>query len=559
MKTINKTTSIPLIASSILLSSNLLGATPPSSSDILRQTEPIKIEKQESILPEIKVPTYKAPMIASDIKIGVKGFKITNNNLFSEAELSSLLKEYENKELTFNDLNDAANIITKYYKEKGYFVSRGYIPVQELSKTDAIVEISVIEALFGKFTLVNNSLVDDATIQGFLYTFSNKVVSTPSLERQMLLLDDLAGVKVSNAEVFAGESVGTTDFGIETTAEPKYYGYAIADNYGSRYTGEYRLNIAGYVNSVSGRGDLLGINALGSNTGDMANGRVSYATPLGYSGFSLDSSIAYTTYEIGKEFENLDIKGKNTTFDIGVQYPLIKTRNHTLETSLTYAYKDATDEDNYQADREKKVNSLKFALSDTLKTLSGALESSIAITSGDVALNDYAKSNDTLQIDGKFIKLNLSLGYTHAFPKNLSLSTKLSGQTSLCSNLDGGEDFSAGGAYGVRAYTDSELSGDKGYLASLELSYTLPQIKMINHTLSLFADHAKVWDNKEPVVGVNPESRLLSAGGVGYNLAFKDFSLKASYAHGFGADKTPTGDGGDTNLNRAFVQAMVRF
>ncbi len=106
MKTINKTTSISLIASSILLSSNLFGATPPSSSDILRQTEPIKIEKQESILPEIKVPTYKAPMVASDIKIGVKGFKITNNNLFSEAELSSLIKEYENKELTFNELVD---------------------------------------------------------------------------------------------------------------------------------------------------------------------------------------------------------------------------------------------------------------------------------------------------------------------------------------------------------------------------------------------------------------------------------------------------------------------
>mgnify|MGYP002641611467 FL=1 len=45
-------------------------------------------------------------MVASDIKIGVKGFKITNNNLFSEAELSSLIKEYENKELTFNELVD---------------------------------------------------------------------------------------------------------------------------------------------------------------------------------------------------------------------------------------------------------------------------------------------------------------------------------------------------------------------------------------------------------------------------------------------------------------------
>ena len=77
--------------------------------------------------------------------------------------------------------------------------------------------------------------------------------------------------------------------------------------------------------------------------------------------------------------------------------------------------------------------------------------------------------------------------------------------------------------------------------------------------MSLFVDHAKVWDNKDPLAGEEQESRLLSAGGVGYSLAYKDFSLKASYAHGFGADKTPTGDGTDTNLNRAFVQAMMRF
>lgn len=557
MKKIN----ISIITTSLLLGSSLYGVTPPSSSDILRQAEPIKVEKEPSILPQIKESSYKAPIVADKgVKIGVKNFTISQNSVMSEAELLGLIKEYEGKELTLNELNDVASILTKHYRNKGYFVSRAYIPAQELSKTEATVEIAIIEGLYGNFTLKNSSFVKDSVVQGFMDKLSSgEIISTKSLERQMMLVDDLGGVQITNVEIFPGAEVGKSDFTITSEAEAKYYGYVIADNYGSRYTGEYRLNVAGYINSLTKKGDVLGISAISSNSGDMANGRVSYNTPLGYSGLSLDSSVAYTTYEIGKEFENLDIKGKSSTFDIGVKYPLIKTRNHTLETSLTYAYKDATDEDNYQADREKKVNSLKLALSDSLKTISGAFESSIAITSGDIALNDYAKSNDTLQTDGKYTKLNVLLGYTQSLPKNFFLSTKISGQTSLQSNLDGGEDFSAGGAYGVRAYTDSELSGDKGYLASLELFYKLPQIKMLNHTLSLFADHAKVWDNKEVVAGVNPKSRLLSAGGVGYTLSFKDFSLKASYAHGFGADKTPTGDGDDTNLNRAFVQAMMRF
>jgi len=558
MKKIN----ISIITTTLLLGSSLYGVTPPKGSDILRQAEPIKVEKEQTPLLEIKESPYKAPIVADKgLKIGVKNFTISQNSVISEAELLGLIKEYEGKELTLNELNDVvASIITKHYRNQGYFVSRAYIPAQELSKTDATVEIAIIEGLYGNFTIKNSSLVKDTVVQGFMNKLiSGDIISTKSLERQMMLVDDLGGTQITNVEIFPGVEVGKSDFTIKSEAEAKYYGYAIADNYGSRYTGEYRLNVAGYINSLTKRGDLLGISALGSNTGDMANGRVSYATPLGYSGWSLDSSIAYTTYEIGKEFKNLDIKGKSTTFDIGVQYPLLKTRNHTLETSLTYAYKDAIDKDNYQADREKKVNSLKVGLSDSLKTLSGAFESSIAITSGDVALNDYAKSNDTLQIDGKFTKLNLSLGYTHALPKNFSLSTKLSGQAALYSNLDGGEDFSAGGAYGVRAYTDSELSGDKGYLASLEFSYKLPTSNGISHSALVFIDHARVWDNKEVVAGINPKSRPLSASGIGYNLSYKDFSLKASYAHGFGADKTPTGDGDDTNLNRAFVQAMMRF
>jgi len=556
---------LSIITTTLLLSSNLFGVTPPKSSDILRQAEPIKVQKESSILPEIKSGEYKAPMVADKgIKIEVSGFTILGNSAFKETELLNLIKEYKGKELTFNELNEIASIITKYYRNKGYFVARAYIPAQELKKTDATVEIAIIEGLYGNFTIKNSSLVKDESVQGFMDKLKGgDIISTKSLERQMLLIDDMGGVIVTNVDILPGSEVGKSDFILTSEAEPKYSGYAIADNYGSRYTGEYRLNVAGNINSLTKRGDVLGISALSSNTADMKNGRVSYATPLGYSGWSLDSALGYTTYKIGKEFEHLEIEGKSTTFDMGVTYPLIKTRNHTLETSLNYGYKTSTDKDNYQDDRKKNTNSLKLSLSDNLKTLwfnkAGSLQTSFSLTGGEVDLGDYAKSLDTIGADGKYGKANLSISQNQSLTQNLSLNTSLSGQIALNQNLDGGEDFSAGGAYGVRAYTDSELSGDKGYLASLELSYQLPVLKGVNHSLSTFVDHAKVWDNKEAVAGIEPEARLLSAAGIGYSLSFKNSSLKASYAHGFGGEKTPTGDGKDTNLNRAFVQMMVRF
>jgi hemolysin activation/secretion protein len=564
MKIINKIPTLSIIASSMLLSSNLFGATPPSSSDILRQVEPQKLEQKESMIPQIKAPIYKAPMVSDNgIKIGVKSFKITNNSVYSEDNLVSIIKGYEGKELTFSQLNEITSIITKYYRDNGYFVARAYIPAQELTKTDAIVEISVIEGNYGNMTIKNSSIVDSSIVQNYMDELKeNSVISTPSLERQILLIDDLGGVKVANAEILPGEKVGTSDFTITTESEPKYYGYVIADNYGSRYTGEYRANVAGYVNSLSGKGDVLGISTLSSNTADMKNARVNYNMPIGYSGLRFDSSLAYSTYKIGKEFKNLDINGNSTNFDMGLSYPIIKTRSHTLNTSLTYTNKIGNDEDNYQADRRKNINSLKLSLDDTLKTSlmekNGTLQSSISITSGNTDLNNYSKSIDTINSDGSYTKVNVSVSQNQSLIQNLSLLTSFKAQTALNRNLDGTEDLSVGGAYGVRSYTDSELSGDKGYLASLELNYDLPIINGIRHTASTFIDHAKVWNNIKTVSDTD-NSRELNDIGLGYNLSYKDFSLKTTYAHGFGADKTPTGDGDDTNLNRVFVQAMMRF
>jgi hemolysin activation/secretion protein len=553
------------MVSSLLLGSSLLGATPPSSSDILRQAEPPKLPQEVKTIPSIKSGEFKAPM-ADDkgAKIKVSGFTISNNTVFSDEVLLSLIQEYKGQELSIAGLNEVASIITKYYRDKGYFVARAYIPAQELDKDNAVVEIAVIEGLYGEFTMKNSSLVDTHIVQGFMDKLKGgDVVSTLSLERQMLLINDLSGARVTNAEIFPGVEVGQSDFTITIEDEAKYYGYAIVDNYGSRYTGEYRLNIAGFVNSLTNRGDVLGVSALSSNTSNLTNARVSYETPIGYDGLKANFALSQTDYEIAKEFKNLDIKGSSISFDAGLSYPIIKTRAHTLEISSKYNHKKSTDKDNYQDDRKKNVDSISLALNDRLNTSwfgrGGILNSSVGLTAGKVNLNSYAKSIDDANTDGNYEKLSFSISQNQSINKNLSLLASISAQTSLNKNLDGGEDFSVGGAYGVRAYGDSELSGDKGYLASLELTNQLPSFRGIDHSISAFIDHAKVWDNQKDVLGVSPQSRYLNAIGIGYNANYKNASIKATYAYGFGPDNATTSEGKHTSANKLLVQGMVRF
>ncbi len=53
-------------------------------------------------------------------------------------------------------------------------------------------------------------------------------------------------------------------------------------------------------------------------------------------------------------------------------------------------------------------------------------------------------------------------------------------------NLDGSEDFSLGGAYGIKVYPDGELSAENGYLFSTELKYKLPAFNELSSQVGVF-------------------------------------------------------------------------
>jgi hemolysin activation/secretion protein len=272
-----------LMTLSLLTSAALMAAT-PTTGDILRQVDPVKLPETPKALPSVGTGEYKVPLsVKDDMKTFVKSFEFSGNTAFSADLLSNLVKLYEGKDLGINALKEVASVITKYYRDNGYFVGRAYIPAQGME--NGIVEIAVIEGTYGAFELKNSSFVDAAEVQGFMdHLKGGELVSAKSLERQMLLINDLSGAQVTNAEVYPGAAVGTSDFRITVSPTPKYTGYVIADNYGSRYTGENRLSVGGYINSLIGIGDTLSLTGLISNTADLKNIRLAYDRPLGYSG-----------------------------------------------------------------------------------------------------------------------------------------------------------------------------------------------------------------------------------------------------------------------------------
>ena len=152
-------------------------------------------------------------------------------------------------------------------------------------------------------------------------------------------------------------------------------------------------------------------------------------------------------------------------------------------------------------------------------------------TYGKLSFDDAAdRTTDEAGADtnGNYSKVNVELSNTIEFTSALSLDTSLQMQYALGNkNLDGSEDFSIGGAYGVKLYPDGELSAENGYVFNTELKYKLPNLNDFSNTVGIFYDRGKAYMANN---SVDFESKSLQDVGVGLYNSYDNFFTKLQMA-----------------------------
>jgi hemolysin activation/secretion protein len=558
-----------LITLSLITTSALLAQ--PTITDVEKSISiPKEVEDKKPALVEIGGKDKYAPVMTDDKSgktVDVKGFTIEGNTQIGDDELKKMISEYVGKPLTFSQLQEVASLLTKYYREKGYFVARAYIPVQDLKTSDGIVKLAIIEGNYGEFKLTNNSKVKNSIVQAMFDDAKNRgnVVSTNTLERSMLIINDTPGVTVTKADVRPGKEVGTSDFIVETQSSAPYSGYVIADNYGSKYTSTYRTMAGGSINNPFKIGDKISLSGLYGTNSNIDNYKVSYSFPILPNGLRGEISYSDTNYELEQKYLSTPTAsqyGDSNTIEAILSYPIIRTRAQSLYTSLTYTSKDM--KDNGLNENKKSLESFNLGLNYTKDTLLANLDTqynaSINLISGKLNIKDAtAKTQDATgaKTNGSYQKLSLTLGNTTILNPKVSLETSLTYQQSLNNkNLDGSEDMSIGGSNGVRVYPDSEESAENGYILRTESFYTLPSYQGLNHKVSLFLDTAKV---KQENSTTNDKARQLSDIGIGYNLSYKEFFAKAHLATIIGGAKVESEANNKQYKTKLLFQAGMVF
>ncbi len=494
-------------------------------------------------------------------RIEVKEFKVSGATLAGKEEFDVLLSESAGKALTMKEIEQAAERVANHLRGKGYPLVQAFLPPQRIE--GGVIEIAVQEGVVdgsvgnsgmvvaGGGERVKREVIEEVLVKGVK---PGEPLRIADLERAVLLANDMPGIQSVKTTLSPGTEPGSTQVEAKVEESALVSGNVWADNYGSRYTGRERANAQLNLNSPSGHGEQISINAAAS-TG-MESGKVAVQVPIGSDGLKVGASYAQMKLDIGEEVAPLNLSSNTTVASLYASYPL--ERSSTRNTWLT-ANADAKHVSNDLSgarNNDRKLQLLTVGGNGNLiDPLDGQIAWSANVAGGALDLSGkpayQALDASSAQTEGDFAKLNWNLQRTAKVTDELSWQVSGSGMFAS-KNLDSSEKFQLGGPTGIRAYPIGEGLGDFGWLGSAEVRYALGKTPAGEPQIFSFYDVGQIkqyhtlWTNA--LTAGQPNSYQLSGWGVGASLTNNDHeNLRIMWAQKIGNNPNPTSSGSDSD------------
>jgi len=536
----------------------------PNAGQILKEVTPeptVPAKPNPKLLPPITPSkTGKAPSGPS-ISLMLRSVRFKGNTVYNAQKLQPLVQAYIGKKIGMPELQEMATAVTDYYQRGGYFLAHAFYEPQDVSNGD--LQISILEGTVGRVRVEKapDAPVPESRINGLLSAVKpGQPLNQYQLERAMLLVSDLPGINAQSS-LEAGVEPGTTDLLVQITKGRRLRVSFDADNFGTYYTGYYRLGGTLRWLSPLSLGDAVDLRLLGSNESGVLFGRLGYEVPVGSSGLRFNAGMGRLNYELQKELAALGGRGYADTADLGFTYPLIRSRGQNLYAQVGMIGKRL--EDRFETlgevtDKHILMGSagLNYELRDRLlgggyTSLSGTLYAGrLNIITAAVEQIDQAPNGP--HTEGAFTKFGFGVSRLQSIRGPFTAFVGLTGQLAN-KNLDSAERIALGGASAVRAYPASEGIVAEGAVATAELRYSF----LNDFTASVFYDAGWGRINIDPVPGTGENNVRLRGYGLGLSWVRPgSFSLRASVA--WRDTGPPTSDPHDRKP-LVFAQAVKTF
>ncbi len=516
---------------------------------------------------------------AQGAKVFVSRIKFSGNEVFTEDQLLKKIEVYQNQELTFNQIQKLATIISDFYHQEGYFLAIAIIPKQEV--IDGVIEIIIQEGeldaneplkINDKGAVGTPLRLDKDAIHAYIINRNNLKLKQADLEKGILNLNDNPGI-TSAANIEAGGQQGTSRIVLDVAEGPKWDASVSADNFGSRYTGQDRISANLNVNNPLRFGDKFSFNTINAIEEPFHLNRVAYNFPIMRDGLRADISYSDLNYTLGKTLKtNPPSSGEAENWVMNLKYPLYRTAEKALFIGGGYDWKTIKTISSGEETANKRLDSYKINTSGQTidKIFSGGFNLlDLTYTFGDLDLSKNATSlsNDQSagQTNGSYQKTNLQFVRIQRGTDHLSFQFIYNQQWAF-KNLDGAEKMILGGPAGIRAYPPGEASGDEGNRLSLDAKYILATASKVGDVVgSIYYDYGKIYQSDNPsLISETNNGYSLAGWGLGLDLiSAGKYSVKAGWAKKIGNNPGKSDEGNDSDgLNRDsrwWLQGTVYF
>lgn len=532
----------------------------------LLEQEKVKPEKLEKEVPIVELKSSEKELeIPEGKKVEVLDFEFSGNIALKTSYLKKLVLPYIQKELSLKELKGICGEISDAYRERGYFLVYPYLHPQEIK--DGVVIIEIIEGELGEVEIEGNCR--EKFIENHFRPTKNGVLNYNQLLKSLLILNEYPDVQVT-AILKKGKEPKTADILLKVEQKFSFHTSLNYDNFGSRYVSSHHEGLGLEFSNLLMGGDNISLRGVtGSPVDTLFFGRAEYRFPINGYGTKANLSFTRSDFDVQREFKRLDAGGESKIYGFSLSHPVTRTRVSSLDVNFGFDYKQIKNYLLGQINSDDELRVFKVGLAgDKIDGFKGRNYYSLFCTTGVEDIMDGLEHDDPLAsrvgAGGDFIKGNFDLARYQKFLCGSFILLK--GSSQVASDvLPIPEQFSVGGADTVRGYPQSELLGDYGYTANLELRFTPPFFaeKRVPFTsnrkvkeciqLLCFMDYGSTF-RKSVLVGEEKNEEICGAGiGARINLG-ENLDLRLDLGFPVG-DKEPS----DGSNSTTYIQAIAKF
>ncbi len=423
-------------------------------------------------------PPPRQPGLASGKSLLVRDVVVEGNTVLPPEELEALVRPYEGREVTLEELFRLKDEITLAYVNAGYVNSGATLPDQDV--TGGTVRLQIVEGGLEAIEITGTKQLDADFLEQRLRLGAGPPLNVNALQdRLQLLLQDPAIVKL-DARLLPGSQPGQARLAVAVEEEPKRFSVtARAANDQSPSIGANDVGLTFTWFNLFGRNDPLVV------TGDLTEGLQEagfyYSLPLTARDlrFHIGGQISNADV-VNDDVEDLNIESSAKQITVGFGMPIVDTtanrvgldlsfnreRNRTYLLNEPFAFSPGTD------DGRSDVSVLQFTQDWQNRGRRRAISVASTFNLGLPILG--ATDNDCCeQPDGEFFYW---LGQGQLAHRLFSDRDQLvvRGQAQLATDpLLASQQYSLGGIDTVRGYFVNEVVRDSGFAVGIEYRYPI--------------------------------------------------------------------------------------